>query len=259
MGVINCTPDSFHEGSRAATNELAVERALRLVDEGADILDIGGQSTRPGSVSVSEAVERARVLPVIKALSKQVKVRLSVDTDKAAIAEEALDAGADMINDISAMRADKGMVKAALRAKSVVLMHMLGTPGTMQQAPHYKDCFSEVSRFLQERLNSFLAAGGRKDQVFIDPGIGFGKNLDHNLVLIKRVGELSSIAPVVLGVSRKSMFSKISPDKGPQDRLAGSLAVVSYACLNRVSILRVHDVLETKRVIDTFQALGAQA
>ena len=147
----------------------------------------------------------------------------------------------------------------ALRAKHIVLMHMLGTPQTMQKDPHYKDCFAEVSEFLNERLQSFIAAGGRKDQVWIDPGIGFGKNLDHNLSLIRRTRELSQIAPVVLGVSRKSMFSKIIPDKGTEDRLAGSLAVASWACLNGVSILRVHDVLETRRVIETLHAVASPA
>jgi dihydropteroate synthase len=256
MGILNCTPDSFHEQSRAETNESAVAMALRLVEEGADIIDIGGQSTRPGSVAVAYETERARVIPVIAALSKQIKVRISIDTDKAAIAQEALDAGATIINDVAAMRADKGMLKIALRAKQIVLMHMLGTPGTMQVNPTYKDCFFEVSRFLQERLNFFMNAGGRRDQVWIDPGIGFGKNIDHNLELIRRVQELSTIAPVLLGVSRKSMFAKISPDKGTSDRLAGSLAVASWASLNGVKILRVHDVLETRRVIETLSAVA---
>lgn len=258
MGVVNCTPDSFHEASRATTVELAVEKALRMVEEGADILDIGGQSTRPGSAGVPVDIERVRVIPVIKALAKQVKIRISVDTDKAAIAEEALDCGATIINDVTALRGDPAMVKAALKADRVVLMHMLGdSPKTMQVDPHYNDCYLEVSRFLQERLNFFVAAGGREEQVWIDPGIGFGKNLDHNLILIRRTRELSSIAPVVLGVSRKSMFSKISKDKGSSDRLAGSLAVASWACLNGVSILRVHDVLDTRRTIDTLAALAA--
>ncbi|UPT76151.1 MAG: dihydropteroate synthase [Elusimicrobiota bacterium] len=135
-------------------------------------------------------------------------------------------------------------------------MHMLGTPGTMQANPSYKDCFQEVFRFLEDTLNSFVAAGGRRDQVWVDPGIGFGKTLDHNLTLIRRAGEFSAIAPVVLGVSRKSMFGKITPDNGPQDRLAGSLAVAAYAAMSgNVSVLRVHDVLETKKTLDTLMAL----
>jgi dihydropteroate synthase len=192
-------------------------------------------------------------------LARKVKIPLSVDTDKSEVAQAALDAGATIINDTSALRGDKAMVKAALKADRVVLMHMLGTPGTMQANPTYKDCYLEVSRFLQERLDSFLAAGGRRDQVWIDPGIGFGKTLDHNLELIRRVGELSDIAPVLLGVSRKSMFSKISPDDGPQDRLSGSLAVASWAALRGVKVLRVHDVLETKRAMDVLLAVNHQA
>ena len=252
MGIVNCTPDSFHEGSRANTFELAVARALKLVEEGADILDFGGQSTRPGADDVSLEIERSRVIPVIKAVAGKVPVKISIDTTKAAIAAEAIDSGAAILNDISALRDDKGMLKVALRAERVILMHMSGSsPKTMQANPTYKDCFSEVSSFLRERLNSFIAAGGRADRVWVDPGIGFGKTLEHNLTLIRRAGELSSIAPVVLGVSRKSMFGKILPDNGPEDRLAGSLAVASWAALSGISILRVHDVLETRRVIET--------
>jgi dihydropteroate synthase len=256
MGVVNCTPDSFYAESRANTLELAVERALRLVDEGADILDIGGESARPGSDSVAVEIERVRVIPVIKALARQVKVKISVDTTKAAIAAEALDSGATIINDVSALRDDKGMLEVALRAERVILMHMLGaSPKVMQANPTYKDCFLEVSSFLQGRLQSFVAAGGRADRVWVDPGIGFGKNLNDNLILIRRAGELSSIAPVLLGVSRKSMFGKILNDNGSGDRLSASLAVAAYASLSGVSVLRVHDVLETRRVIETLRAV----
>lgn len=260
MGVINCTPDSFHAGSRAATSDLAVERALKMVEEGADILDIGGESTRPGSDSVAVDIERVRVIPVIRALSRQVKVRISIDTTKAAIAAEALDAGATIINDVSALRDDKGMLEVALRAERVILMHMLGSsPKTMQANPTYKDCFSEVSSFLRERLDSFVAAGGRADRVWVDPGIGFGKNLNDNLILIRRAGELSSIAPVLLGVSRKSMFAKILNDNGSGDRLSASLAVAAYASLSGVSVLRVHDVLDTRRVLETLRRISEAA
>lgn len=256
MGIINCTPDSFHAESRAETCSLAVERALRLADEGADILDFGGQSTRPGSVAVSEDVERSRVIPVIEQVAKRLKVQISVDTDKSVIASEALDAGATILNDVSALRADKNMMSVALRAQKVVLMHMQGAPASMQSNPTYKDCFSEVSRFLQERLDSFVAAGGRAERVWVDPGIGFGKNLNDNLILIRRAGELASIAPVVLGVSRKSMFGKILNDNGSGDRLSASLAVAALACFNGVHVLRVHDVLETRRVIETLRAVS---
>ena len=252
MGVVNCTPDSFHEGSRATTFELAVEHALRLVEEGADILDFGGQSTRPGSDPVGVDVERARVIPVIESVAKRITVQISIDTTKAAIAAGALDVGATIINDISALRDDADMQKVALRAERVVLMHMLGSSTrTMQINPRYKDCFSEVSSFLRERLNSFVAAGGREDRVWVDPGIGFGKTLEHNLTLIRRAGEFSSIAPVLLGASRKSLFGKILSDNGTEERLAGSLAVAAWAALAGVSVLRVHDVLETRRVTET--------
>ncbi|MEQ1919424.1 MAG: dihydropteroate synthase [Elusimicrobiota bacterium] len=256
MGVVNCTPDSFHAESRASTSDLAVERALKLVEEGADILDIGGESTRPGSDSVAVEIERVRVIPVIRALAKQVKVQISIDTTKAAIAAEALDCGATIINDVSALRGDKDMIKAALRAERVILMHMLGdSPKVMQSNPTYKDCFSEVSSFLQGRLHSFVAAGGRADRVWVDPGIGFGKNLNDNLTLIRRAGELSTIAPVMLGVSRKSMFGKILNDNGSGDRLSASLAVAAYASMAGISVLRVHDVLETRRVLETLRAV----
>ncbi len=260
MGVVNCTPDSFHEGSRASTCEAAVERALMLVEEGADILDFGGESTRPGSEAVSLEEERSRVIPVIKAVARKVKIKISVDTSKAAIAAEALDCGAVIVNDISALRADKEMLNVSLRAERVILMHMLGdSPKTMQSSPTYKDCFSEVSQFLRGRVESFLAAGGRPSQVVVDPGIGFGKTLSDNLTLIKRSGELAAIAPVLLGVSRKSMFGKILSDNGAGDRLAASLSIAAYACFNGVAILRVHDVLDTRRVLETLRAVSEAA
>lgn len=258
MGVVNCTPDSFHEGSRAQTVSAAVEAALKLSEEGAEIIDIGGQSTRPGSEPVPADIERERVIPVIKALAKRAnKFKISIDTDKAVVAEEALSEGAVILNDITALRGDKDMAKAALKADQVILMHMLGdSPKNMQADPKYKDAFLNVFNFLQERKDAYLAAGGRESQLYVDPGIGFGKTLEHNLTLIRRAGEFASIAPVVLGVSRKSMFSKISPDGGSQDRLAGSLAVAAHACFNGVSVLRVHDVFDTRRALDALQAVS---
>jgi dihydropteroate synthase len=257
MGVVNATADSFYAGSRAASTEAAVERALRLIDEGADFLDIGGQSTRPGSDAVSWETERARVIPVIRALAKRVKVPISVDTDKARIAEEALDAGARIVNDVSALRADPDMARVASRAERVVLMHRLGTDSkTMQAAPRYDDVAGEVRGFLSERLEVFVAAGGDPARVWVDPGIGFGKTLEHNLTLIRRVGELSAVAPVLLGVSRKSFLGKLSPDAGPEERLSGSLALAIWAGFSGVEAVRVHDVAETKKA---FAALAAVA
>ncbi|MBI4060098.1 MAG: dihydropteroate synthase [Elusimicrobia bacterium] len=260
MGVVNCTPDSFHAASRADSADRAVERALKLAEEGADILDFGGQSTRPGSDSVPADVERSRVLPAIKAVAGKVPAKISIDTTRAAVAAEALDAGASIINDISALRGDKDMLRVALRAERVILMHMQGSsPKTMQSDPRYADCFSEVFSFLRERLDSFLAAGGREERAWIDPGIGFGKTLEHNLSLIRRAGELAALAPVVLGVSRKSMFGGIIPDGGTEDRLAGSLAVAAWASLSGVSVLRVHDVLETRRAIEALRRVAESA
>lgn len=260
MGIVNCTPDSFHAGSRADTREAAIKRALKLVEEGADILDFGGESTRPGSESVSLEEERSRVIPVIRAVARKVPVAISIDTTKAAIAAEAFDAGATILNDVSALRADKEMLPVSLRAKRVILMHMLGlSPKTMQSNPTYQDCFSEVSSFLRERLHSFVAAGGREDRVVVDPGIGFGKTLNDNLTLIRRSVELSSIAPVLLGVSRKSFLGKILNDDGAEDRLSGSLAIAAYAAMSGISMLRVHDVLETRRVVETLRRVAEAA
>ena len=260
MGVVNATPDSFYAGSRGPSAEAAVERALRLVDEGADYLDIGGQSTRPGSDAVGLEAERARVIPVIKALAKRIKIPISVDTDKARIAAEALDAGARIVNDVSAFRADPDMAKIAVRAERVVLMHRGGaSPKTMQSAPRYDDVVSEVREFLKERLEVFVAAGGDASRVWVDPGVGFGKTLEHNLALIKHAGELSAVAPVLLGVSRKSFLGQISTDGGPEDRLSGSLAVAVWAGLSGVDVIRVHDVAETKRALAALSALAATA
>jgi dihydropteroate synthase len=257
MGVVNATPDSFYPGSRAGSFEAAVERALRLADEGADFLDIGGQSTRPGSDAVGVEVERVRVIPVIRALAARVKIPISVDTDKARIAAEALDAGARIVNDVSAFRADPDMAKTAARAERVILMHMLGTsPKTMQAAPRYGDVFAEVRDFLAERLEAFAAAGGDPSRVWVDPGLGFGKTPEHNLTLIRRAGELAALAPVLLGASRKSFLGKIAGDAGPEERLPGSLAVAAWAGFSGVEVLRVHDVAQTKRVLATLAAVA---
>jgi dihydropteroate synthase len=257
MGVVNVTPDSFYAAGRTPSAEAAVERALRLIDEGADYLDVGGQSTRPGSDAAPLEVELARVIPVIKALAKSVKVPISVDTDKARVAAEALDAGARIVNDVTALRGDADMARVAARAERVVLMHMRGlSPKTMQADPRYRDVVSEVREFLAGRLEAFAAAGGDPARVWADPGVGFGKSLEQNLALIKRVGEFASVAPVLLGVSRKSFLGKISADKGPEERLPGSLALAAWAALAGVDVLRVHDVAETKKALAALAAVA---
>jgi len=260
MGVINVTPDSFYAGGRSASTEAAFARGLRLVEEGAEFLDIGGQSTRPGSEAVPLEVELERVIPVIQALSKIVAVPISIDTDKARVAAEALDAGARIVNDVSALRADPDMARVAARAERVVLMHMGGaSPKTMQADAHYADVVSEVRAFLSERLDAFQAAGGDRKRVWVDPGIGFGKDLEQNLALIRHAGELSSLAPVLLGVSRKSFLGKISTDEGPEDRLPGSLALAAWAGFVGLDVLRVHDVLETKKALAALAAAAGNS
>jgi dihydropteroate synthase len=257
MGVVNVTPDSFYPGGRTPSAEAAVERALRMIDEGADFLDVGGQSTRPGSEGVSLDAERARVIPVIRALAKSVNIPISVDTDKARVAAEALDAGARIVNDVSARRADAEMPRVAARAERVVLMHMRGAgPKTMQDDPRYDDVVAEVREFLEERLDAFAAAGGDRSRVWVDPGVGFGKTLEHNLSLIKHVTRIGAIAPVLLGVSRKSFLGKLSPDSGPEERLPGSLALAAWAGFSGVDVLRVHDVAETRKALAALAAVA---
>lgn len=257
MGVVNVTPDSFYPGGRTPSAEAAVERALRMIDEGADFLDVGGQSTRPGSEGVSLDAERARVIPVIRALAKSVNIPISVDTDKARVAAEALDAGARIVNDVSALRADAEMPRVAARAERVVLMHMRGAgPKTMQDDPRYDDVVAEVREFLEERLDAFAAAGGDRSRVWVDPGVGFGKTLEHNLSLIKHVTRIGAIAPVLLGVSRKSFLGKLSPDSGPEERLPGSLALAAWAGFSGVDVLRVHDVAETRKALAALAAVA---
>lgn len=258
MGVLNATPDSFYPESRTAALKDAVARGLLMAEQGAKYIDVGGQSTRPGSDPVSLENELDRVVPVVKELAKKLPkgVVLSVDSDKAEVARRALDNGAAIVNDVSALRHDPKMAKVACKADRVILMHRLGDSSkSMQRKPSYQDVVAEVHAFFKERLAAFLAAGGRREQVLLDPGIGFGKELEHNLSLIKHVGDFSSLAPVVLAVSRKSMFAKLHPDAGPQDRLPGSLAVASWACFASVSVLRVHDVLETRKNIETLKAV----
>lgn len=252
MGIVNATPDSFYPGSRGG-----VERGLQLLAEGADWLDVGGQSTRPGSEPVSMQEELDRVLPVVEALSARCPV--SIDTDKADVARRAREAGATILNDITALRGDPGMLAESLRFEQVVLMHMQGTPKTMQKEPKYADVVREVREFLTERLAAFVRAGGEASRALIDPGVGFGKALDHNLSLIGRIEELSALAPVVLGVSRKSFLSKITPDQGPEQRLEGSLACAVLAAQRGVKVLRVHDVAATRRALDVVAAVQGAA
>jgi dihydropteroate synthase len=266
MGIVNVTPDSFFEGSRAPSSQAAADRALAFCEEGADLLDIGGQSTRPGSDPVSLDEELARVMPVLEALAPRVKVPLSIDTDKAEVARLALEAGASIVNDVSAFRADPKMLATCLKAQAVIAMHRGGdSPKTMQSAPKYADVVKEVAAFLAERLHAFQDAGGQTKRLLIDPGIGFGKTYEHNLSLLKHLDVLADMGrPIVLGVSRKSFLGRAiaasaAAAPGPEERLEGSLAVACWAMLSGVKVLRVHDVKATQRALRTLSEVLAAA
>jgi dihydropteroate synthase len=245
MGVVNVTPDSFSDGGRYLDPHAAVAQGRRLVDEGAQILDVGGESTRPGADAVPADEELERVLPVVEGLAST-GATVSIDTSKAAVAAAALDAGASYVNDVTAFRGDPAL--AALVAERDVdccLMHMLGTPRTMQDDPRYGDVVSEVKAFLEERLAFAVAEGVREERVMLDPGIGFGKTVAHNLELIRRLDEIVAIGrPVVFGVSRKSFLGKIT-GREPGDRGVATAAANVLALERGASVFRVHDVPET--------------
>lgn len=254
MGVLNVTPDSFSDGGRFLDAERAVAHALQLVAEGADLLDIGGESTRPGAMPVSEEEELRRVLPVLQAVRAQTRVPLSVDTRKAAVAEAALEAGAEIINDVSALTADPEMPAVAARYRAgVILMHLQGDPLTMQVNPQYGDVVEDVRDYLRGRLERLASDGLVPETMAVDPGIGFGKNLEHNLRLLARLDRLVALGrPVVVGVSRKSFLGRIT-GREVGERLAGSLAAAAWAIGQGARVIRVHDVKEScdlVRVVD---------
>jgi dihydropteroate synthase len=247
MGVLNVTPDSFSDGGKFLALEAALERAAQMLREGADVLDIGGESTRPGAASVPVEEEIRRVVPVIQQLASRTQVPISIDTQKPDVARAALLAGASIVNDIAAHRTDDAMrsVVAEFRA-GYVAMHMQGTPQTMQQAPTYSDVVREVDAFFAERLTQLEARGVRREQVALDPGIGFGKTLEHNLALLRALPRFAQQGrPVLLGVSRKSFLGKLTGAESPAERLPGALACAALAVRAGVQVLRVHDVRET--------------
>lgn len=259
MGVVNVTPDSFYGGSRTLDPERAVARGMELAGQGADILDIGGESSRPGSDPVSAAEERLRVVPVISGLRRQSHVFLSVDTTKREVAQAAVEAGADIINDISALRFDAGLLEwVASSGAAVVLMHMLGTPKTMQAAPRYDDVLAEVRSFLAERAAAAAAAGLGADRTILDPGIGFGKRPEDNLTLLNRLTDLAELGrPIMVGPSRKSFLGAIL-DLPAEERLEGTLAAAVLAVARGAHILRVHDVEAVRRAVMTAEAVLAE-
>ena len=256
MGVVNVTPDSFSDGGAYFDAGKAVDRGLALAAEGADIIDVGGESTRPGARPVPEAEEAGRVVPVIAALRAKTPALISVDTTKAAVARAALDAGADIVNDTSAFRFDPAMPGVVARAGAgVVLMHMQGTPLTMQEDPRYDDLVGEISGFLAERIRVAAAAGIPGERVIIDPGIGFGKTLDHNLEILRRQESFLALGrPLLLGFSRKAFLGKIL-GLPPADRLEGTIAAAVLSVERGAHILRIHDVGPVARAVRTAEAI----
>jgi dihydropteroate synthase len=243
MGIVNITPDSFSDGGLFLDADAAVAHGIALADEGAAILDVGGESTRPGAAPVSEEEELRRVLPVVERLAAAGH-RISIDTTKVAVASAALDRGATIVNDVSAFRFEPGLATlVAERAAQCCLMHMLGEPRTMQKDPRYKDVVSEVKSFLEERLAFAVGEGISEERVWLDPGIGFGKTVAHNLELLRRLEEIVAIGrPVVVGTSRKSFLGKLAGGKPEGERLPGTIATNVIALERGASVFRVHDV-----------------
>jgi dihydropteroate synthase len=256
MGVVNVTPDSFSDGGKTANAKLAIEAAYGLIQDGADILDIGGESTRPGASPVSCDEELSRVIPVIEALAGE-GARLSVDTRHAPVMAASLAAGATIINDITALEGDPQSLKVVAASNaSVVLMHMQGDPRTMQEAPFYTDVIAETGAYLLTRIRACEQAGIEMGRIAIDPGIGFGKTQEHNLDLLRGLSAFTGLeCPVVLGVSRKSFIGRLSGEDLPARRLAGSLAAGLAGVAQGATILRVHDVLETHQALDVWAAI----
>ena len=251
MGVVNTTPDSFSDGGYFLEPSAAVAQVLRLVEQGADIIDIGGESSRPGAMPVSESEELQRVIPVVSELAGKCSVPISIDTTKSVVARAALEAGASIINDISALHHDAEMAQVAAKHNAgLVLMHMRGTPQQMQQDTAYSDLIGEIVDYLSVAITKAESAGVAPDKIMVDPGIGFGKDLEGNLSILRSISQLKSLGkPVLIGASRKSFIGRLTgADSG--DRLAGSLAAAVVAVMNGASAVRVHDVAETRQAVD---------
>lgn len=256
MGILNVTPDSFSDGGQFFDLGKAVAHAMGMVREGADIIDVGGESTRPGSEGISDEEELRRVIPVIKELVDSVDVPISIDTCKSKVAEEAMKAGASILNDISALRSDPNMVNVAKEHDvPLILMHMQGTPKSMQKNPKYEDVMGEIISFLKERVGVAVRSGIDRDKIIVDPGIGFGKSIQHNYEIIRRLSELEELnLPIMIGTSRKS-FIGFTLDLPVEDRLEGTLATVAATIINGADIIRVHDVKECKRAARMIDAV----
>jgi dihydropteroate synthase len=255
LGILNVTPDSFSDGGRFAEVDAALKRARQIVAEGAAIIDVGGQSTRPGASAVEEAVEIARVLPVIEAIAASYDVAISIDSSKPAVMAAAVAAGACIINDVYALRAPGARAVAAETHAGVCLMHMRGEPRTMQESPHYNDVVAEVSEFLLREQQACVDAGVAIECIAFDPGFGFGKSLEHNLTLLKELPRFAALnAPLLVGVSRKNVIGKIL-GKAVNDRLYGGLGLAALAVMSGARIIRTHDVGPTLDAIRTVSAV----
>lgn len=258
MGIVNVTPDSFSDGGAHDSTEAAVAHGLQLVAEGADLLDIGGESTRPGAAPVTLEEELRRVVPVIEQLAAQTRVPISIDTFKPAVMRAAVAAGAGMINDIHALRQDGALAAAAELGVPVVLMHMQGEPGSMQDTPHYDDVVAEVHRFLVDRMFSAEMAGIAKKNLVIDLGFGFGKTTEHNMILLARSARFLELGvPMLAGLSRKRSIGELTGREAPRERVAGSVAAHLVAAQRGATILRVHDVAATVDALKVWAAVDA--
>jgi dihydropteroate synthase len=257
MGIVNVTPDSFFDGGQYDDPQRAVAHALRLVAEGADLLDIGAESTRPGALPVDEREERRRLLPVVAAVARVVSVPISIDTSKAEVARAALDAGAVLINDVTALQGDRAMVDVVAEAGAgLVMMHMQGSPETMQQAPHYDDVVREIGQFFAERTRFAMDHGVERDRIVLDPGIGFGKTLTHNLDLLANLHVFRELGfPLMIGPSRKGFIGQLT-QQSVDARAWGTAAVVAFAVQQGATVLRVHDVGPMRDVIRVADALA---
>ncbi len=257
MGIVNVTPDSFSDGGRFFEPQRAVERALQLADEGADILDVGGESTRPYSDPVPEEEERRRVLQVVEQVARQSSVPVSIDTSKAVIARDCLQAGAEIINDVTGLEGDPEMVSVAREFQAgLCVMHMQGTPQTMQENPTYQDVTSEVQEYLRRRRDALVAAGISPNQICLDPGIGFGKTHDHNLRLLAECWRFHQLGcPILVGHSRKGFIGQVLQNKD-RDRTAGTIGVALALAAQGVQVIRVHDVAPVAEALLLFEAVG---
>lgn len=258
-GIVNVTDDSFSDGGKFIDPKRAIKHALRLVEEGADLIDVGAESTRPGASAVSADLQIVRVVALIEALAAQTKVAISIDTSDPEVMRAAVEAGAGMINDVRALRGEGALDAAADSGAVICLMHMQGEPHVMQDAPQYDDVVGEVHRFLSDRVFACQLAGIDKKRILVDPGFGFGKTLEHNLALMRSLGRFGEIAPVMAGLSRKSMIGTLTGRENIQERVYGSIAAAMIAVQRGAAIVRVHDVAATRDAIRICESFAAES